>query len=82
MLNILMKLNMSFSIEDEKLLKTCYKVQDKIIHLMQKVFCCGPVHNEKYLKIKIESYDGKINGSFHDNGVPKVKVALIAFFYQ
>lgn len=36
---------------------------------------CGisePVYkSEKYLKIKIKSYDRKINTSFHDNSVPK-----------
>ena len=36
---------------------------------------CGisePVYkSEKYLKIKIKSYDSKINTSFHDNNVPK-----------
>ena len=29
------------------------------------------MYNEKYLKIKIESYNNKININFHDNGMPK-----------
>ena len=29
------------------------------------------MHNEKYLKFKIKSYDGKINKHFHNNKIPK-----------
>ena len=30
-----------------------------------------PVCNEKYLKAKIKSYNGKINTNFHNNKIPK-----------
>ena len=30
-----------------------------------------PVYNEKYVKTKIKSYNGKINTNFHDNGLSK-----------
>ena len=30
-----------------------------------------PVYNEKYLKIKIKSYNGKINTIFHDEKTQK-----------
>ena len=38
---------------------------------MQKGFDSGPVYNEKHLKTKIKSYDGKINTNFHDSDVTK-----------
>ena len=30
-----------------------------------------PVYNEKYVKTKIKSYNGKINTNFRDNGLSK-----------
>ena len=39
--------------------------------LLEKEFDSEPVYNEKYLKAKIKSYNGKINTNFHDNKIPK-----------
>ena len=36
-----------------------------------KEFYSDPVYNEKYLKAKIKSYNGKTNINFHDNKIPK-----------
>ena len=36
-----------------------------------KEFSRDPECNKKYLKIKIKSYNGKINTSFHDNKYQK-----------
>ena len=36
-----------------------------------KEFDNDPVYNEKYLKAKIKSYNGKINTNFHKNKIPK-----------
>ena len=38
-----------------------------------------PVYNEKYLKAKIKSYNGKINTNFHNNKVPKEGSQFICF---
>ena len=39
---------------------------------IQKGFDSEPVYkSEKYLKIEIKSFDGKINTNFHDYSVPK-----------
>ena len=38
-----------------------------------------PVYNEKYLKAKIKSYNGKINTNFHSNKVPKEGSQFICF---
>ena len=35
-----------------------------------KKFDSEPVYNEKYLKAKIKSDNGKINTNFHDNKIP------------
>ena len=38
---------------------------------MKKGFDSEPVYNEKYIKTKINSYEGKTNTSFHGDKVPK-----------
>ena len=37
----------------------------------QKEFDSEPVYNEKYLKAKVKSCNGKINTSFYNNKIPK-----------
>ena len=34
-------------------------------------FNSEPAYNEKYLKAKIKSYNGKVNTNFHNNRIPK-----------
>ena len=48
---------------------------------MKKEFDSETVYNEKYLKTKIISYEGKISTNFHDDKILKKKV-LIMFVYQ
>ena len=36
-----------------------------------------PVYNEKYLKAKMISYNGKTHTSFHDNEIPKEGSQLV-----
>ena len=36
-----------------------------------KEFDSEPVYQEKYLKAKTKSYNGKINKNFHNNKIPK-----------
>ena len=62
---------MSFLIKDEKLLKKYNKFWDKVSNNIKKDFDSEPVYNEKYLKTKIKTYEGKISSSFHDDGIPK-----------
>ena len=38
---------MSFSIQDEKLLRVCNKIQGRVSTLMKKRFDCEPVYNKK-----------------------------------
>ena len=38
---------------------------------MKKELDSKPVYNEKYLKAKIKSYNGKINANFHNNKIPR-----------
>ena len=40
-------------------------------NIIKKEFDSEPVYNEKYLKAKIKSYNGKINTNFHNNKIPK-----------
>ena len=61
---------MSFLMKNDELLKT-YKIWRKFKNTIDKTFESDPVYNEKYLKAKIKSYNGKIITNFHNNKIPK-----------
>ena len=63
-----MKLNMSFFIKDDELLKNTMK---SVSNGIKKGFDTKPVCNDKYLKTKIKSYEGKINTKFYINEISK-----------
>ena len=44
---------------------------EKVSNITKKEFDNNPVWNEKYIKIKIQSYNGKVNTNFHNNKIPK-----------
>ena len=60
---------MSFVTKDNELLKKDDKIWIKSTKVLKKGLIAKPVYNEKYLKTKIKSYEGKINTNFHDNGI-------------
>ena len=58
---ILIKLNeYFFFIKDEILLEKFNKIWKKVSNIIKKEFESKPVYNEKYLKTKIKSYNGKL----------------------
>ena len=61
---------MSFLMKNDELLET-YKIWKKFKNTIDKTFDSDPVYNEKYLKAKIKSYNGKIITNFHNNKIPK-----------
>ena len=52
-------------------------IWEKVKNRLKKEFDSEPVYNEKYLKAKIKSYNGKISTNFHDNKIPKEGSQLI-----
>ena len=46
-------------------------MEKKVSNILKKEFDNKPVYNEKYLKTKIKSYNGKINTNFYNNKIPK-----------
>ena len=52
-------------------------IWEKVKNSLKKEFDSEPVYNEKYLKAKIKSYNGKISTNFHDNKIPKEGSQLI-----
>ena len=62
---------MSFLINDDELLEKYSKIWDNVNDSMKKGFDSEPAYNEKYLKTKIKSYEGKINTNFHSDKKPK-----------
>ena len=73
----------SFLIKDDKLLEKYNEIWEKIKNSLKKEFDSKPVYNEKYLKAKTKSYNGKINTNFHDNKIPIEGFQFLNFlFYQ
>ena len=62
---------MSFLIKDEELLEKYNEILEKCSNNTKKGFDKEPIYNEKYLKTKIKSYEGKINTNFHNDKIPK-----------
>ena len=61
----------SFLIKDDELLEKYNEIWEKINNSLKKEFDSELVCNEKYLKAKIKSNNGKINTNFHNNKIPK-----------
>ena len=72
-----MKLNKSFLIKDDELLEKYNEIWEKVKISIKKEFDNKPVYNEKYLKAKIKSYNGKINTYFHNNKIPRYLRVLL-----
>ena len=68
---------MSFFIKDDNLLEKYNEIWEKIKQY-QKKFDSKPVYNEKYLKTKIKSQNGKIYTNFHNNKIPREGSQLIS----
>ena len=47
------------------------EILEKVKDILKKEFDSEPVHNQKYLKAKIKSYNGKTNANFGKNKIPK-----------
>ena len=62
---------MSFLIKDNELLEKYNEICEKVKNSIKKEFDSEPVHNQKYLKAKIKSYNGKINSNFRNNKISK-----------
>ena len=54
-----------------ELLEKYSQVWEKVENSLKKEFASEPVHNKKYLKAKIKSYNGKVNTYSHDIKIPK-----------
>ena len=61
----------SFLIKDDELLEKQNEIQEKVKNSIKKEFDSEPVYNGKYLRVKINTYNGKVNTSFHNNKIPK-----------
>ena len=48
-----------------------YKICNKLSNIIRKEFDSESMYDEKCLKAKIKSCEGKIDTNFFDNGLPK-----------
>ena len=65
--------NISFLIEDERVYLKYNKVWNKIKKLLNIKFHSQPIHDDKYIKTKVKTFDEAIKTHFSDNRVPKEK---------
>ena len=65
----LMKLNTCLFYKRWWILEKYNEIWDKVKNSIKKEFDIKPVYNEKYLKAKTKSYNGKINKNFHNNKI-------------
>ena len=47
-------------IKDNELIEKCNEIWEKVKTILKKEFDSEPVCNERYLKVKIKPYNGKI----------------------
>ena len=67
----LMKLNIYFFNKRWWIIRKYNEIWENVNDSLQKEFDSKPIYNEKYLKAKRKSYNGKINTNFHNNKIPK-----------
>ena len=60
---------MSFLIKDDELLEKYNEIWENVRNSIKKEFDSEPVYDEKYLRTKIKSYNGKVNSNFCNNFV-------------
>ena len=65
--------NMSFLIEDESVYLKYPKIWNKIKKLLNIKFHSQPIHDDKYIKTKVKTFNETINTLFSENKVPKEK---------
>ena len=63
--------NMSFLIKDDNVLDKYHKIWNVIENKLNIKFHSKPVYDQKYLKIKVREFGGKIKTNFLGNEVPK-----------
>ena len=78
-----------FLTKDNELLEKCNGIWEKVKNSLKKEFDSKPVCNEKYLRAKMQSYNGKVNKNFHNNKIPRegsqlacLSVILIASVFR
>ena len=58
-------------IKDDELFEKFNEIWENVKNSIRKEFESKLVYNEKYLKAKTKSYNGKINTNFQNNKIPR-----------
>ena len=61
---------MSFLVKDNQLIEKYNEIWEKVSTSIKKEFDSEPVENEKYLKTKLKSNNGKIDTNVHNTKIP------------
>ena len=67
----------SFFVKDDELLEKYNEICKNVENTIKKEFESEPIYNDKYLKAKLKSFNGKINKNFNKYKIPKEGAQLI-----
>ena len=69
--------NISFKIKDDNFYVKYTQIWNKIKELLGVKFYSEPIHDDKYIKVKVKTFIEKINTFFTGNSSPKEKIEYI-----
>ena len=61
----------SFLIKDDESSEKYHEIWEKVKISLKNEFDSEPIYNEKYLKAKVKSYNGKINANVQNNNISR-----------
>ena len=67
-------------IKDDELLEKFNELWENVSNSIKKEFDSEPIYDEKYLKTKIKSFEGKIKTNFHSDKIQEKVLNLFVFW--
>ena len=66
----------------KKLSEKWNQIWKKVSSIIKEEFDSKPVYNEKFIKTKTKSYNGKVNTNFHNNKITKEDVKVYVYYWR
>ena len=70
---------LTFLIKNDKFFEKYNEILEIVSNSIKKEFDRQPIYNEKYLKNKLRSYEGKLHTNTHDDKIPKWMFSMCFF---
>ena len=68
---------MSFKIEDEYVYLKYSEIWNKIKSILNLKFHGQPIYDDKYIKIKVKTFNNSINTTFSGDEIPKERIHYV-----